>query len=166
MSLRLHGVKLFIEMSYYWLNSFTSHSGPLTKAASFGLSPEVSNCSCGNCHLTHMYTLRVDWMRTNKFCLRLCLAEATVELSLDSPQEKRKRDGAAKPTASASAAAPATSLSAAAGPSKPQPAAALEEVISFPVVLLYKMSAEIFRFFLSTVFLFYFSQIHSFILKS
>lgn len=71
------------------------------------------------------------------FCLRLFLAEATVELSLDSPQEKRKRDVAAKPTASASAAAPASSLSAAAaaGPSKPQPAAALEEVISFPTVL-------------------------------
>lgn len=63
-----------------------------------------------------------------------------MELSLDSPQEKRKRDVAAKPTASASAAAPASSLSAAAGPSKPQPAAALEEVISSPGVPLYKMA--------------------------
>lgn len=62
-----------------------------------------------------------------------------MELSLDSPQEKRKRDVAAKPTASASAAAPASSLAAAAGPTKPQPAA-LEEVISCPVVLLSKMS--------------------------
>lgn len=69
----------------------------------------------------------------------MCLLEATVELSLDSPQEKRKRDVAAKPTASASAAAPASSLAAAAGPTKPQPAA-LEEVISCPVVLLSKMS--------------------------
>lgn len=82
-------------------------------------------------------------MRTNKFCLRLCLVEATVELSLDSPQEKRKRDVAVKPTASASAAAPASSLSAAAGQSKTQPAAALEEVISSPrVQVLYKISVD------------------------
>lgn len=76
----------------------------------------------------------------NEFCLRLCLAEATVELSLDSPQEKRKRDVAAKPAASASAtAAPASSLSAAAGSTKPQPAA-LEEVIPCPVALQSNMS--------------------------
>lgn len=96
---------------------------------------------------THVHTSRVNETlllhSTSKFfCLRLFLAEATVELSLDSPQEKRKRDVAAKPTASASAAVPASSLSAAAaaGPSKPQPAAALEEVISFPTVLSYKTS--------------------------
>ncbi|KAM3609514.1 uncharacterized protein V6R79_016131 [Siganus canaliculatus] len=48
-------------------------------------------------------------------------AEATVELSLDSPRDVRKKDVTAKPSA------PAASLSAAAGPAKPQPAA-LEEL--------------------------------------
>ncbi|XP_069018132.1 sorting nexin-1a isoform X1 [Embiotoca jacksoni] len=51
-------------------------------------------------------------------------AEATVELSLDSPRNERKKEATAKPSASASASA---SLSAAASLVKPQPAA-LEEL--------------------------------------
>lgn len=57
------------------------------------------------------------------------LTEATVELSLDSPRDKRKQDVTAKPSvsASASASASASSLSAAASLTNPQ-SSALEEV--------------------------------------
>lgn len=51
------------------------------------------------------------------------LTEATVELSLDSPRDERKKDAAAKPSVSTAS----SSLSAAASLTKPQ-SAALEEV--------------------------------------
>lgn len=57
-------------------------------------------------------------------CFFSPLAEATVELSLDSPRNERKKEATAKPSASAP-----TSLPAAASLAKPQ-SAALEEVSS------------------------------------
>lgn len=60
------------------------------------------------------------------FCFFSSLTEATVELSLDSPRDQRKKDATAKPSASA------PSLLATASLTKPQPSALEEVHISNP----------------------------------